>query len=453
MGYIEKRNKIDSLQRQINAYGELSPEVKKKINYKFRLDWNYYSNSMEGNTLTIDETRSVMVGNLTVGGKPIKDVLEMKGHDEVIAAILKIGKGELRLSESRIRNIHKGIMHEEDKEKKKKIGVWKTEPNYIYNYKNERFDFALPADVAVRMHDLLNKTNAEIDAIEHNKKGAIHPIDLALQFHLDYVLIHPFYDGNGRTARILTNLLLISFGYPPCWVKTSERDIYNQYISDIQGYGGSPDLFFDFAADNILRSQNLVLDAIAGKDISEFDDIDKELALLRADLLGEHALQIRSNPQVIANAVAENIFPLFKLIEQKFEGLQEFFFDTVRRIEVDIDGENGSRLIGSKDSKWDQLRTNWLHNEIEEQQKKLQHIRYFFELKGFRKSIAANSFWLTVEVWFNDYNYTLQTSSNSRNTLLVPYGKKISKNELQGFAVPMIKEIIDDINRLNVNGN
>ena len=65
-----------------------------------------------------------MVGNLTVGGKPIKDVLEIKGHDEVIADILKIGKGELRLSEKRIKEIHKGIMYEEDKEKEKKIGIW-----------------------------------------------------------------------------------------------------------------------------------------------------------------------------------------------------------------------------------------------------------------------------------------------------------------------------------------
>ena len=178
MSYTEKRNQIDTLQQKINAHGELSPEVKKKINYKFRLDWNYYSNSMEGNTLTMDETRSVMVGNLTVGGKPIKDVLEIKGHDEVISDMLKIGKGELRLSEKRIKEIHKGIMYEEDKEKEKKIGVWKTDPNYVINYKGEKFEFAAPADVPEKMHDLLNKTNAAIDAILQNKKGAPHPIGL-----------------------------------------------------------------------------------------------------------------------------------------------------------------------------------------------------------------------------------------------------------------------------------
>jgi Fic family protein len=284
MSYSEKRMQVDLLQQKIDAHGVLSTEVKKKINYKFRLDWNYYSNSMEGNTLTMDETRSVMVGNITIGNKPIKDVLEMNGHDKVITEILRIGKGELRLSEARIKEIHKGIMHEENEDDKKKIGIWKTAQNYIINYKKERFDFVSPADVPEKMHELLNKTNAAIDLIQKKKKNAPHPLDVALQFHLDYVLIHPFYDGNGRTARLLTNLLLISFGYPPFWVKTNERDAYNQYIADIQGYGGKPDLFFEYTADMIIRSQQIVLDAIAGKEIEEPDDMDKKLALLEQEL-------------------------------------------------------------------------------------------------------------------------------------------------------------------------
>lgn len=284
MSYTEIKEQIDLLLQKVNSYGELSNDVKKKINYKFQLDWNYYSNSMEGNTLTMDETRSVMVGNLTVGGKPIKDVLEVKGHNEVIGEILRIGKGDVRLSESRIREIHKGIMHEEDETKKNYIGKWKQEPNYVINYKGEQFSFALPIEVPSKMHDLLNKTNAQIDAIKVGDKNAPHPIDVALQFHLDYVLIHPFYDGNGRTARILTNLILISFGYPPFWVKVNERNIYNQYIADIQGYGGSPNLFYEFASHLINRSAQLMLDAIEGKDILEEEDLDKRIALLEKEL-------------------------------------------------------------------------------------------------------------------------------------------------------------------------
>jgi Fic family protein len=341
MSYLEKRNQIDLLQKKINVRGELSADVKNKINYKFRLDWNYYSNSMEGNTLTMDETRSVMVGNLTVGGKPIKDVLEIKGHDEVIDDILKIGKGELRLSEKRIKEIHKGIMYEEDKEKEKKIGAWKTDPNYVINYKGEKYEFAAPADVPERMHDLLNKTNSAIDVIQQNKKNAPHPIDVALQFHLDYVLVHPFYDGNGRTARILTNLLLISFGYPPFWVKTNERSIYNQYIGDIQGYGGHPDLFFESAADMILRSQQLVLDAIEGKEISEPEDLDKKISLLEKELEGvdpNDEVKVQLNAGYLNEVLHSWVRTLIKKAVPAIQKFNKFFTGTSHNIGIQNTG-------------------------------------------------------------------------------------------------------------------
>ncbi|MGB1316484.1 MAG: hypothetical protein ACPG4Y_10715, partial [Chitinophagales bacterium] len=82
----------------IESYGKLELDVLNKINYKFRLDWNYYSNKMEGGTLTKAETRSVMVQNIDIKGKPFKDVAEMQGHDSVVLDVLKIGKGELRIS-------------------------------------------------------------------------------------------------------------------------------------------------------------------------------------------------------------------------------------------------------------------------------------------------------------------------------------------------------------------
>lgn len=267
MSYTDKIQQIDELQQAINAHGKLPDDVLKKINYKFRLEWNYTSNSMEGNSLTRSETRSVMVGNITVENKPIGDILEMKGHDEVITEIMKIGKSELRISESRIRQIHKGIMHEENPEKQAYIGKWKTTNNYLTNYKGERFDFVDHSDVPERMHLLINWLSAESEKISNDSKDALHPVLLAFRFHLEYIVIHPFYDGNGRTCRIFTNLILISYGFPPLYIKESEKSMYYQYLADVQGYGGNPDLFYDFMASLLLRSQQMILDAAVGKDI------------------------------------------------------------------------------------------------------------------------------------------------------------------------------------------
>lgn len=260
MPFTDKLQEIENLQNAIEQHGKIAAGTLRKINYKFRLDWNYYSNMMEGNTLTMQETRSIMIGNVTVDSKPIKDVLEMKGHDDVISDILKIGKSELNLSEKRIKEIHRGIMHEEDPGKVPLIGQWKTNPNYLYNYKGERFDFISPADVPHEMHGLINWLNAEKEKISRKAKDALHPAMIAFRFHLDYIFVHPFYDGNGRTVRIFTNLILISYGYPPIYVKDTERMVYYQYLGDIQGYGGEADLFYDFMAGLLIRSLQVVLD-------------------------------------------------------------------------------------------------------------------------------------------------------------------------------------------------
>src|SRR5258708_1396194 len=268
MSFQDKLKKIEDLQEAIQRHGKLSDDVLKKINYKFRLDWNYYSNSMEGNSLTLQETRTVMIGNITVDGKPIKDIWEMKLHDDVISSIIRMGRGELNISEKRIKEIHTGIMYDEDPERSKQIEQWKKMPNYLHNYKKERFDFAAPQEVPERMHKLIDWLNAQKEKIQRGAKDALHPVFLAFKFHLDYITIHPFYDGNGRTSRILSNIILISYGYPPIYVKTDERSIYYQYLADIQGYGGEPDLFYEFMAGLLIRSQELILNAIEGKGTS-----------------------------------------------------------------------------------------------------------------------------------------------------------------------------------------
>ncbi|MBC7864404.1 MAG: Fic family protein, partial [Bacteroidia bacterium] len=220
----------------------------------------------------------------TVDGKPIKDVMEVKGHDKVISDILRIGKGELNLSEKRIKDIHLAIMHEDVPEQQNKIGKWKPENNYIYNYKGERFDFVDRNDVPEKIHELLNWLNSHGDKIKNKDKNAIHPVLLAFEFHLRYLTIHPFYDGNGRTARILSNLILISYGYPPIIIKTDEKEVYYRYMGDVQGYGGEQDLLFEFLCSLLIKSQELILEAIKGNDIDEPDDLDKKLKLLTKEL-------------------------------------------------------------------------------------------------------------------------------------------------------------------------
>lgn len=301
---------IEKLKAAIEGFGNFDPQVQKKINYKLRLDWNYYSNRMEGGTLTRGETRSVMVGNIDVKGKPLRDVMEMNQHDKVVLNVLKIGKGEQQLSEKRVRELHKAILTEDDPDKQHMVGEWKPYPNEIINYKGEKFSFAQPEEVPDRIHRLLDNTKAELEKYFKGKSEK-HALEIAATFHLEFLTIHPFYDGNGRLARILTNLILISCGYPPFIIK--EKKAYYQYLADIQCYGGKEDLLYSFLADRLIDSQQMVLDALEGRNIEEEDDLDKRLALLDQKIQGlgeEHNIE-----KVLKNSV------FFELYDSWFKSL------------------------------------------------------------------------------------------------------------------------------------
>ncbi|MES2629023.1 MAG: Fic family protein [Bacteroidota bacterium] len=270
MNLKKKLHDIELNQELISSHGKLNVEKLKKINYRLRLEWNYYSNKMEGGTLTLAETRSVMIGNIDVRGKSLKDIIEMDGHDQVVKEILYIGTGDKRVSEKRIKQIHSAIMFEYVPELKSQIGKWKTHPNKLINHKQETVFFTLPAEVPDEMHQLINRTNAELDKIRDQRKDQLHPLVIASSFHKDFVSIHPFYDGNGRTARILTNLILTSLGYPVIVINEENKQGYYKHLGDVQSYGGDPDLFYEYMADRLIETQQLMLQVLTEDDSDPF---------------------------------------------------------------------------------------------------------------------------------------------------------------------------------------
>lgn len=323
----ELLHRIDELQARIVAAGPLSPDAKRKLDYRFRLDWNYHSNVMEGSSLTQQETRSIMMGNVTVSGKPIKDVLEMQGHDELITKLLGMAAGDIHLSESRIRETHKAIVHEDDPAKQAQVGHWKLEDNFLHNFKGERFDFLPFTEVPEAMHKLLDWIKADIDRIERGAKEASHPALLAFRFHLAYVTIHPFHDGNGRTARIFCNLLLMRFGFPPVVIRVDEKETYNRYLAEVQAYGASPELFFSFMAERLIQAQEVVVDAIEGRSVEQPDDVDMELALFKQLVKANDGPKKRRTPEDMAHVFRNTLRPLFELYLQEMGAFNELFLD------------------------------------------------------------------------------------------------------------------------------
>lgn len=445
MPYEETKHKIDLIRNQIAAHGKLDDNQLRKINYKFRLEWNYNSNSMEGNTLTVAETRSVMVGNLDVHQKPINDVLEMKGHDEVVSDILRIGKGDLRLSESRIKQIHTAIIHESDEIRKNQIGKWKEQPNEIINNKGEKYSFIAPDEVPDKIHDLLNRTNAALDAFFGNKKNAPHPLDIAFQFHLEFLGIHPFHDGNGRVSRILTNLILISLGYPPFWINSQERQVYYNYISDIQGYGGDKTLLDDFLANLVLRSQQLVLDVVEGKDIEQEDDLDKEIALWKSKF--EKTEKLISKTNFNASYLYLNFFN--KIIDLSINKLSQFDdLFTEKNISTAVNNDEIFSVKQLKD-KFEEIFNapddDYMIYELSEINSLQLNVSYY----GF-KNDGLNTFnaFSIIEINFDQYKYDIcigQKSSSNNSLLTKLYSEELTEVEIKTIVKTVVSKLFEDI--------
>ncbi len=423
----DKITKIDTLKAQIDAFGKIPVDILKKINYKFRLEWNYHSNKMEGGTLTKDETRNVMIGVIDVQGKPLKDVFEMSGHDNMVLDVLKMAKWEVNISEKRILELHKAIMYEENPENQNKIGKWKILNNEVMNYRGEKFTFVPVSEVKEAMHNLTNWLNAEIDKIKSNQKVALNPVLLAFEFHLRYVNIHPFYDGNGRTGRILMNIILVAFGYPPIIIKTDKRDVYFKHLADIQCYNGDKNLYFGFMLDLLYASLELVNDAIQGKNIDEEDDLDKKLALLKISLQTQEETTKRTKEIVenlVTNLTKDNSFvtEIEKVVNKFRDFFTEISFSYFRYKEID-----GFLM------------------QIEAETNNIHKLELIFWLNGFKKA-GMNVFDVDVRVdfAFEEYFYTI-SFEDKNHTIKKLYHQLPTTSEIEIFAKMIGNAIYDEI--------
>lgn len=180
----------------------------KNIREKLLLEWTYNSNAIEGNTLTLMETKVVLEG-ITVGGKTLREHLEIVNHREAIFYVEDIVKNEDKLTEWQIKNIHRLILKGIDD---KYAGSYRDQKVMISGAKHTP---PQPFLIKDEMEKFINWYN--------NEGQEFHPVERASLVHIIFVGIHPFVDGNGRTSRLLLNLELMKSGYPPVIIRNENR--------------------------------------------------------------------------------------------------------------------------------------------------------------------------------------------------------------------------------------
>lgn len=347
MDNLENIKKAISLQKQLDSLRPLSKEQNQKILQKFRLDWNYHSNNIEGNSLTYGETKLLLLHGLTAQGKPLKDHLEIKGHNQAMDWIFDIVKKEDKITEYFIRSLNEMLLGSEpiykdainsDGQKTQRIiegGKYKRQPNHVLTKTGETFYFASPEETPAKMYDLMDWYETEKLNTERN------PIILAAEFHYRFITIHPFDDGNGRTARLLMNLILMRFDFPPAIIKTNDKENYYNVLR--QADAGMLTPFIDYIAQNIIHSLEIMISAAKGEDISDPNDLDKEIALLEQQLkTATSEIKVLRSKEAIENIYNDSLQRLREKLEKEAKKFNRFYIESEPQLWIEniIKSEN-----------------------------------------------------------------------------------------------------------------
>ncbi|MBC8045061.1 MAG: Fic family protein [Rhizobacter sp.] len=320
----------DALKAELDALRPMPPDTEQRVWQKLRLDWNFHSNNIEGNSLDYGETKLLLLHGITAGNKPLKDYLDIRGHNDALLHLQNLVKQNAALTEADVREFHKIILPEPyqidaesaDGQKIKKqvrIGEYKTTPNHVRTATGEMFYFAEPFEVPAKMHDLMTWYHKSLS------DESIHLLLLAATFHYEFIRIHPFDDGNGRIARILMNLALMMKDFPPAIIKTGDKE--NYYTALRQADAGDLESFVVYIGEQLVHSLELMLKAARGEEIEEEDDVDKQISLLKAKLKASDGATVKRSPEVVDRILVESAFPLFEKVVRKLSLFDELFLE------------------------------------------------------------------------------------------------------------------------------
>ncbi|MDP8258622.1 MAG: Fic family protein [Candidatus Aadella gelida] len=236
---IEKKKELDKLR-------PFPKSALKNLREQIIIEWTYNSDAIEGNSLTLRETRLVLEDGLTISGKSLREHLETINHKEAIEFVEKLIKKSSKINCHAIREIHSLILSKIDD---KEAGKYRDVKIFISGSKH-----IFPEAIEVPM------LMSDFDKWLKGKKGKGNILEYAAEAHFKLVDIHPFIDGNGRTARLLMNLILMKYGFPPAVVLKVDRKKYYNCLE--KGRKGDLVDFLNFIGRSIERSLTMWLEML-----------------------------------------------------------------------------------------------------------------------------------------------------------------------------------------------
>jgi Fic family protein len=230
---------IDEKKTRIDRARPLPKIISDKLSEYFTVEWTYTSNAIEGNSLTRAETLSVLKDGITIGGKPLKDHLEAINHKKAIEHINEIFTKVEPITQKDIKYLHSIVLRDIND---KYAGRYRDVQVVITGTKHVP---PSPAKVPGLMQDFSRWL------VERQESMDLHVVEFAALAHYKFVHIHPFVDGNGRTARLLMNLILMKYGYPIAVVDCEREPRMLYYNAIKQADEGDAEPFKILVADYV----------------------------------------------------------------------------------------------------------------------------------------------------------------------------------------------------------
>ena len=302
-----KNDHLTSKKNKLDSYRPLPNDLIQNLDDWFRVELTYTSNAIEGNTLTRKETALVVEKGITVGGKTLVEHLEATNHAHALDWVKEqIKHSPATITEKNILYIHdlilKGIND-------KIAGYYRSVPVRI---SGSAVVLPNPKKVPQLMEEFIRWLQGE---------SVMHPVELAAEAHYRLVTIHPFVDGNGRSARLLMNMILLMKGYPAAIIRKRDRLAYINSLEKAQ-LGGSKDDYYKIISKAVDRSLDIYLNAMQGKNSEVY--IDNKLLKI-----GELASKVGENNSTIRHWTKEGLIEVAEITEA---GYQLYSTDMIERI-------------------------------------------------------------------------------------------------------------------------
>lgn len=413
----------------------LKAEDDRRLWEKFRLEWNYNSNHIEGNTLTYGETELLLFQGQTTGTHAIREYEEMKAHDVAIAHVRELAESSKLITEADVRNLNKIILKEpfwkvattesgEPTRKQIIPGTYKETPNNVRTATNELFQFATPLETPGKMKELVEWLKKELI------KTRLGPLSLAAHLHHRFVLIHPFDDGNGRVARLLSNYVFLRNDLPPIIVKSTDKANYlgALRLADV----GQLDPLINYFEEQLEWSLEIGLNAAAGNSVEELSDIEKEVALFVRGQDVNRPPVLRRSPQVVMEFYKSGLENLISKFEAKVSQLGPLFAELHLELSPRVSADHLPWRVA--------LMEGFNHPNLVNQDS----YNFFFRLRGY-KGQAPQPFDINVPLVVRLQDFQCLIQSQGVVDLRKLYSEPILTDEADAFATEALKHAFSQV--------